>query len=101
MGLFLLVLLMRSLEHKKKTHIDTHLFRQVEKAVFEEHVFGLAPSAIYDNHIMFDSADFLELHQLFQVLGFGARIQDKCSAVFTYCCKIWVPESKDGMDTKT
>lgn len=38
------------------THSYTHLFRQVEQAVFEEHVFGLAPGAVYDDHIMFHSA---------------------------------------------
>lgn len=36
--------------------IELDLFRQVEQAVFEEHVFGLAPGAVYDDHIMFHSA---------------------------------------------
>lgn len=59
-----------------RKHSYTNLFRQVEQVVFEEHVFGLAPSAIYDDHIVLHSAYFLVLHQLLQVLGLGAWIKD-------------------------
>lgn len=61
----------------------THLFRQVEQAIFEKYVFGLAPCSIYDDYIVLHSAYFLVLHQLFQVLGFGTWIQDDCSGVLT------------------
>lgn len=73
----------------------TNLFGQVEQAVFEEHVFRLAPGAVYDDHIMFHSPYFLVLHQLLQVLGFGAWIQDQRSAVPTHRSQLWVP-----METK-
>lgn len=43
-------------------HGYTHLFREVEQAVFEEHVFRLAPGAIYNDDIMFYSAYVLVLH---------------------------------------
>lgn len=69
----------------------------MEQAVFEEHVFGLAPGAVYDDHITFYSTHFLVLHQLLQVLGFGAWVQDQRSAVPTYCSQLWMPERrKDG-----
>lgn len=42
--------------------IEQHLFREVEQAVFEEHVFRLAPGAIYNDDIMFYSANVLVLH---------------------------------------
>lgn len=75
----------------------THLLGQVEQAVFEEHVFGLAPGAVDDDHIMFHSAYVLIFHQLLQVVGFGAWIEDQRFAVPTYRSQLWVPEKKkDG-----
>jgi len=41
------------------SYTHTHLFGQVEQAVFEEHVFGLAPGAVDDDHIMFHRSYFL------------------------------------------
>lgn len=58
------------------TNRFTHLSRQVEQAIFEKYVLCLAPCAIYDNYIVLHSANFLVLHQLFQVLGFWTWIQD-------------------------
>lgn len=66
----------------------------MEQAVFEEHVFRLAPGAVYDDHIMFHSPYFLVLHQLLQVLGFRAWIQDQRSAVPTHRSQLWVPERR-------
>lgn len=54
----------------------THLFRQMEQAVFEKYVLCLAPCAIYYDYIVLHSADFLVLYQLLQVLGFRTWIQD-------------------------
>lgn len=72
----------------------------MEQAVFEEHVFSLAPRAIYDDDVMLYSAYFLVFHQFLQVLGFGARVQDQCPAVATYCSQLWVPDwRRDGDKT--
>lgn len=70
----------------------------MEQAVFEEHVFSLAPGAVYDDHIMFHCADFLVLHQLLQVLGFGTRVQDQRPAVLTHRCQVRVPERRQKLN---
>lgn len=72
----------------------THLSGQVEQVVFKEHVLGLAPGAVYNDHIMFHCAYFLVLHQLLQVLGFRSWIEDQCPAVPTYCSQLCVSERK-------
>lgn len=70
--------------------VELDLLGQVEQAVFEEHVFGLAPGAVDDDHIMFHSAYVLIFHQLLQVVGFGAWIEDQRFAVPTYRSQLWV-----------
>lgn len=63
----------------------------VEQAVFEEHVLGLAPGAVYDDHIMLGRSHLLVLHQLLQALGRGTRVQDQRPAVLTHRCQLRVP----------
>ena len=78
-------------------HSHTHLFGQVEQAVFEEHVFGLAPGAVYDDDVVVLCGCVLVLHQLLQVLGLGTWVQDQSPAVPAHRSQLRVPErTKDG-----
>lgn len=70
----------------------------MEQAVFEEHVLGLAPGAVDDDHVALDGAAFLPLRHFLQVLGLGSRVQDQRPAVPAHGGQLRVSEGRaDGV----
>lgn len=76
---------------------NTHLFRQAEKGVAEEHVSGLAPRSVDDDDVVHRGRGLL-LHVL-QALRIQARVQNQRTGVATHRSQLRVPVTQPGDET--